>query len=111
MYIAKHKNANISAQKARLVIDQIRKLPVGQALDILSFSKKKAAGLIKKVLLSAIANAENNFGEDIDELFVSKVFVDEASHLKRWHARAKGRGNRILKRTCHINIVVSRIGE
>lgn len=111
MYIAKHKNAAISAQKVRLVADQIRKLPVGQALDILSFSNKKAAGIVKKVLLSAIANAENNFGADVDELIVGRVFIDEASRLKRWHARAKGRGNRIIKRTCHINIIVSRIGE
>lgn len=105
--IAKHKNAPMSAQKARLVADQIRGLPVSQAVDILTFSKKKAAVFIKKVLHSAIANAENNAGADIDELKVSRVYVDEASRLKRFHARAKGRGNRILKRTCHINIVVA----
>lgn len=105
--IAKHKNAPSSAQKARLVADLIRGLPVSQANDILNFSTKKAAKLVKKVLDSAIANAENNHGADIDELKVTAIFVDEARKLKRWHARAKGRGNRILKRTCHINIVLA----
>jgi large subunit ribosomal protein L22 len=105
--IAKHKNAHISAQKARLVADLIRGLKVDKALEILNFSTKKAAGLVKKVLNSAIANAEHNEGADIDSLKVMQVYVNEAARLKRWHARAKGRGNRILKRTCHINIVVS----
>ena len=105
--IARHKNAPSSAQKARLVADQIRGLPVSQANDVLTFSTKKAATLLKKVLNSAIANAENNHGADIDELKVAAVFVDEARNLKRWHARAKGRGNRILKHNCHINIVVA----
>lgn len=105
--IAKHKNVPMSAQKARLVADQIRGLPVAKAIDILKFSTKKAAHFVKKVLDSAIANAEHNEGADIDALKVFKVYVDEAFRLKRWHARAKGRGNRILKRTCHINIIVS----
>lgn len=105
--IAKHKNAAISAQKVRLIADQIRGLPVAKAIDVLKFSTKKAAHLVKKVLDSAIANAEHNKGADIDALKVAKVYIDEATRLKRWHARAKGRGNRILKRTCHINIVVS----
>jgi large subunit ribosomal protein L22 len=105
--ISKHKNARSSAQKVRLVADQIRGLPVAKALDILTFSTKKAAPLVKKVLNAAIANAEHNQGADIDELKVSKVFVDEATKMKRWHARAKGRGNRIIKRSCHINVVVS----
>lgn len=101
------RHASMSAQKARLVADQIRKLPVDKALNILSFSPKKAAVVIKKVLNSAIANAEHNEGADVDELMVAEVFVDEAGALKRMHARAKGRGNRILKRMCHITIKVS----
>lgn len=104
--IAKHKNAPLSAQKARLVADQIRGLHVSRALDILSFMPKKAAEVIKKVLNSAIANAEHNVGADIDVLKVSKIYADEGPRMKRWHARAKGRGNRITKRTCHINIEV-----
>ena len=105
--LAKHKSARISAQKARLVVDQIRGLPVAKAVNILTFSTKKAAGLIKKVLDSAIANAEHNLGADIDELKVSAAFVDEGSVLKRMHARARGRGARILKRSCHITVMVS----
>lgn len=105
--IAKHKNAPMSAQKARLVADQIRGLPVAKAIDVLKFSTKKAAHFVKRVLDSAIANAEHNNGADIDALKVSRIYVDEAVRLKRWHARAKGRGNRIVKRTCHINIVVA----
>ena len=104
---AQHKHARISAQKVRLVIDQIRGLKVAKALDILTFSTKKAARVIKKVLESAIANAENNEGADVDELKVSKAYVDEGATHKRWQARAKGRGNRILKRTCHITVMVS----
>ena len=105
--LAKHKNAPISAQKVRLVADLIRGLEVDKALDILNFSPKKAARLIKKVLDSAIANAEHNAGADVDELKIESIYVDEANRLKRWHARAKGKGDRIIKRTCHINIVVS----
>jgi large subunit ribosomal protein L22 len=105
--VARHKNAPLSAQKARLVADLIRGLPVSKAAETLTFMQKKAAFIVKKVLDSAIANAEQNEGADIDELKVTEVFVDEGPRLKRWHARAKGRGNRIIKRTCHINIVVS----
>ncbi|CCQ12702.1 LSU ribosomal protein L22p (L17e) [Pseudoalteromonas luteoviolacea B = ATCC 29581] len=105
--LAKHKYASSSAQKARLVADQIRGLPVARALDILAYSPKKAAALVKKVLESAIANAEHNEGADIDELKVAKVFVDEGPTMKRIMPRAKGRADRILKRTSHITIVVS----
>jgi large subunit ribosomal protein L22 len=104
---AKLKHSRLSAQKGRLVADQIRGLPVERALDVLNFSRKKAAGIIKKVLNSAIANAENNEGADIDELQVSAIMVDEGSTQKRMRARAKGRGNRILKRTSHITVTVS----
>lgn len=104
---AKLSNAPMSAQKARLVGDQIRGLPVDKALDILSFSSKKAAVVVKKILESAIANAEHNENADIDELKVSTVFVDEGVTLKRFRARAKGRANHILKRTCHITIKVA----
>ena len=104
---AKLSNAPLSAQKARLVADQIRGMNVERALQILSFSPKKAAHLIKKVLESAIANAEHNEGADIDELKISKIFVDDGPVYKRMHARAKGRGNRILKRHSHITVAVS----
>ncbi|AEI35165.1 MULTISPECIES: 50S ribosomal protein L22 [Francisella] len=104
---AKLKNARISAQKARLVADQVRGLPVEQAINLLTFSNKKAAVLIKDVLNSAIANAEHNDGMDVDSLFVSTVFVDEGPTMKRFEARAKGRGNRILKRTSHITVKVA----
>lgn len=101
------KHARISAQKARLVADQIRSLPVAKAAELLTFSTKKAAKLVKKVLDSAIANAEHNDGADIDELKVSTIHVDEGPVFKRMHARARGRGARILKRTCHITVKVS----
>ena len=101
------KYTRLSAQKARLVADQIRGLAVDKALDVLNFSLKKAAVIIRKALESAIANAEHNAGADIDELTVSKIFVDEGATYKRWRARAKGRGTRILKRTCHITVMVS----
>ncbi len=104
---AKLRNAPLSAQKARLVGDQIRGLPVEKALNILQFSSKKAAGIMKKVLESAISNAEHNESADIDELVISTVYVDEAGTLKRIRARAKGRANHILKRTCHITIKVA----
>ena len=103
---AQHKNARISAQKARLVADLIRGKDVAQALNILTFSPKKGAELIKKVLESAIANAEHNNGANIDELKVVTIFVDKGPSLKRFQARAKGRGNRIEKQTCHINVTV-----
>lgn len=102
-----HKHAKISAQKTRLVANQIRGLKVEDALNILLFSPKKAAVLIKKVLDSAIANAENNNGVDVDDLSVSEILIDEAPTAKRMRARAKGRSNRILKRTCHISVKVS----
>lgn len=104
---AKRRYAAISAQKCRLVADQIRGLPVERALNVLNFSRKKAAVLVKKVLESAIANAEHNEGADIDELKVSRVFVDEGPTYKRWRPRARGRANRILKRTSHITVAVS----
>jgi large subunit ribosomal protein L22 len=104
---AKLSNAPLSAQKARLVGDQIRGMAVEKALDTLKFSTKKAAAIMVKVLESAIANAEHNESADVDELFVSTVFVNEAATLKRVRARAKGRANHILKRTCHITVKVS----
>lgn len=105
--IAKHNGARISAQKARLVADQIRGKSVGEALNILAFSTKKGAHLVKKVLESAIANAEHNEGADIDELRVSAVFVDEGMTMKRIRPRAKGRADRILKRSSHITVKVA----
>ena len=104
---AKLKGARISAQKARLVCDQIRGKSVGEALDILAYSPKKGAALDKKVLESAIANAEHNEGADIDELRVSTTFVDEGMTMKRIKPRAKGRADRILKRSCHITVKVA----
>ena len=101
-----HRGARISAQKTRLVADQIRGLPVDKALNVLTFSPKKAAGIVKKVVLSAIANAEHNEGADIDELKITSIFVDKAASLKRFTARAKGRGNRIEKQSCHITVTV-----
>jgi large subunit ribosomal protein L22 len=100
------RGARISAQKARLVADQIRGLPVAQALNVLAFSPKKGAGIIKKALDSAIANAEHNDGADIDELKVRTIYVDKGASLKRMIARAKGRGTGIEKQTCHITITV-----
>lgn len=101
------KGAQISAQKVRLVADQIRGKAVGDALEILQFSNKKGAALVKKVLDSAIANAEHNEGADIDDLKVSTVFVDEGMTMKRVKPRAKGRADRILKRSCHITVKVA----
>jgi large subunit ribosomal protein L22 len=100
------RGAPISAQKCRLVVDQIRGLPVDRALNILAFSPKKGAVLVKKVLESAIANAEHNDGADIDELRVQSVWVDKAGSLRRFMARAKGRGARLEKQTCHIHVTV-----
>src|SRR5690606_26706217 len=97
----------ISAEKARLVADRILVKDVGEALNILSFSNKKGADIIKKVLESAIANAEHNDGADVDELKVSTVFVNEGMTMKRILPRAKGRADRIMKRTCHITVKVS----
>jgi len=104
---ARLKGARISAQKARLVADQVRGLPVEKALNLLEFSSKKAAHIVKKVLDSAIANAENNEGADVDELKVSGIFVDEGMSMKRIRPRAKGRADRILKRSCHITVKVA----
>ncbi len=101
------KYVRLSAQKCRLVADQIRSLSVEQALEALSFSSKKGAVPLKKALNSAIANAEHNEGADIDDLWVNQVMVDEAPVIKRFRARAKGRGTRILKRNCHITLSVS----
>lgn len=101
------KYVRVSAQKGRLVADQIRGMPVARALELLTFSNKKAAKPVRKVLESAIANAEHNEGADVDELKVRTIYVDGGPSLKRFHARAKGRGVRILKRTCHITVTVS----
>ena len=101
------KDAPLSAQKVRLVADLIRGMHVEKALDTLNFTPKKGALFVRKLLESAIANAENNDGQDIDELRVGNIMVDGAGTLKRFKARAKGRGNRILKRRCHITIVLS----
>jgi large subunit ribosomal protein L22 len=100
------RTARISPQKARLVADQVRGLSVGRALQLLQFSTKKAAHMIYKVVYSATSNAENNLGADVDDLTVATIMVDEGPVLKRFHARAKGRGARILKRTSHITVVV-----
>ena len=104
---AKHRFARIASQKARLVADQIRGKSVGEALKVLEFSPKRAAKLLRKVLESAISNAEHNNGADVDDLKVKTIFVDEGPHMKRFMARAKGRGARILKRTSHISIIVA----
>ena len=100
------RGVRLSAQKGRLVADQIRGLPVDSALNVLTFSPKKGAKIIKKVLESAIANAEHNDGADIDELRVKTIYIDKADTLKRTSARAKGRGNVIGKQSCHIHVVV-----
>ena len=101
------KMARLSAQKARLVADQIRGMRVESALNLLTFSTKKGAGLVKKVLESAIANAENNAGADVDELKVTAIQVNEGQSMKRIRPRAKGRANRITKRTSHITVTVA----
>lgn len=104
---AKLTNAKISPQKMRLVADQIRGLHINKALDILNFSNKKASEIIVKVLNSAIANAENNNGADIDELYISEIFVDAGPTMKRIKPRARGRADRIIKRSSHVTIAVS----
>lgn len=101
------RGARLSAQKGRLIADMIRGKSVAEALDILTFSPKKGADLVKKVLESAIANAEHNNGADVDELNVTTVFVDEGMTMKRIRPRAKGRADRILKRTSHITVKVA----
>ena len=100
------RGVRLSSQKGRLVADQIRGLPVDKALNILTFSPKKGAAIIKKVLESAIANAEHNDGADIDDLKVRTICVEKGTVLKRFTARAKGRGNRIVKPTCHVFLTV-----
>lgn len=105
--IARQQYVRISAQKVRLVADQIRGLHVAKALQLLQFSNKKAAGTLKKMLESAISNAEHNEGADVDELHVSRLMIDEGPTMKRIRPRAKGRANRILKRTSHITIEVA----
>ena len=104
---ARLKGVRLSAQKARLVADQIRGKQVGDALNILNFSTKKGAHIVRKLLESAIANAEHNEGADIDELSISRIFVDEGLTMKRIRPRAKGRADRILKRSCHITLAVA----
>jgi large subunit ribosomal protein L22 len=104
---AKLNGARISAQKVRLVADQVRGMPVEKAEALLNFAPQKAAHIVKKVLLSAVANAEHNEGADIDELKIQAITVDEGPTLKRGRARAKGRGTRILKRTSHITVTVA----
>ncbi len=103
---AKLRGVRLSAQKGRLVADQIRGLAVDRALNVLQFSPKRAATIIRKVVESAIANAEHNDGADIDELKVKTIYVEQGTTLKRFSARAKGRGNRISKPTCHIYVTV-----
>ena len=100
------RGVRLSAQKGRLVADMVRGQPVDKALNILAFTPKKGAGIIKKVLESAIANAEHNDGADIDALKVKSVLVERGSFLRRFHARAKGRGNRVLKHSCNIYVTV-----
>ena len=100
------RGVRLSAQKGRLVADQIRGLPVDKALNVLAFSPKRGAGIIKKVLESAIANAEHNDSADIDELTVKAICVEKGTVLRRFQARAKGRGNRIIKPTCHVFLTV-----
>lgn len=108
---AKLRFVRLSAQKARLVADQVRGLPVGKALDLLNHSPKRAAKVIKKVLDSAIANAEHNFDFDVDDLKVSTIMVDQGPTYKRIEPRAKGRACRILKPTSHVTVKVGSVEE
>jgi large subunit ribosomal protein L22 len=101
------RNARISPQKCRLVADLVRGQPVGNALAVLAYTPKKGARIVRKLLESAIANAEHNLEADIDELKIARIEVDTAPVVKRFHARAKGRGNRIVKRLSHIKITVA----
>jgi len=104
---AKANRLRISPQKARLLVDQVRGKPASDALDILTFSPQKAAGLVRKVVESAIANAENNEGADIDELKICEIYVNEGLTMKRIKPRAKGRADRIFKRSSHITVTVT----
>jgi len=101
------RGVRLSAQKGRLVADMVRGMPVERALSVLAFCPKKGAGIVRKVLESAIANAEHNDGADIDELKVSRIHVEKGASLRRFTARAKGRGNQIMKQTCHIYVTVA----
>ena len=103
------KGLRISPQKARRIADLVRGKPVADALDLLSFEAQQPAGLVKKVLESAIANAENNEGADVDDLKVTEIFVNEGMTMKRIKPRAKGRADRIFKRSCHISVTVTDI--
>lgn len=100
------RGVRLSSQKGRLLADLVRGKSIDQALNILTFSPQKGAVIIKKVLESAIANAEHNDGADIDVLRVTRIYVEKGTVLKRFTARAKGRGNRILKPTCHIFVTI-----
>lgn len=104
---ARYRYARISAQKLRLVADQVRGLPVERAMNLLHFSTRKAAGVVRKALESAIANAEHNDGADIDELKVTTICVDQGPSIKRIRSRARGRADRIVKRTSHLTVTVS----
>jgi len=101
------KRLRVSPRKARLVVDLVRGKPVGEALDLLSFSTQKSAGLVRKVVESAIANAEDKEGADIDELTIAAIYVDKGVTMKRIRPRAKGRANRIFKRSCHVTVTVT----
>ena len=103
---AKLRGVRLSAQKGRLVADEVRGLPVDRALNVLTFSPQKAAGIIRKVLESAIANAEHNDGADVDELKVKRIYIDRGTFLRRFRASAKGRASKIMKPTCHIVVTV-----
>jgi large subunit ribosomal protein L22 len=106
---AQHKYARMSATKARIVLDLIRGKTIGEADEILAFTEREAARVIRKVLDSAIANAEHNDEIPADELYVAACYADEGPTLKRWRPRARGRATRIRKRTCHITVIVSRL--
>ena len=101
------KKLRVSPQKARLVVDLVRGMPVGKALDVLAFSTQKSAGLVRKVVESAIANAENKEGADIDELKIAEIYVNKGVTMKRIRPRAKGRADRIFKRSCHVTVTVT----
>ena len=107
--VSKLRNTRISAQKMRLVADQVRGLPVEEAVDLLTFSEKKAARFVIKALNSAIANAEHNGNLDIDDLWISKIYVDEGRTMKRWRARARGRAAKILKRSSHLTLYLRQL--
>lgn len=104
---AKLKFARLSPQKCRLMCDLVRGMPIDRALDVLKFSPKRSAAVVKKVLDSAIANAEHNFGLDIDDLRIAHIYADQGPVYKRMHARAKGRGSQIRKPTCHVTVILS----